>query len=132
MLRRQPAALGVRHDPPFGDRQQGIVGLVVVGRLEEGLVRRDDRQAFTIGQRDEIGLDEPFLLEPVALDLDVELGSEGLLERSRRARASSRRPVRNAQSSGPVNPPVRAMRPSQYSASTADERRGESPSGTSK
>ena len=45
---------------------------------EIGLVGRDQRQAETVGETDELRLDRAFAVEPVALDLDIEPRAENL------------------------------------------------------
>jgi hypothetical protein len=79
--RRQPAAALVRDDAAFRDGEQGIVGVVIVGLGEVGLVGRGDPETVPAGEVEERGLDPPFLGQAVALQLDVEpVLAEGLLE----------------------------------------------------
>ena len=92
------------------------------------------RQAVAVGERDQLGLDQALLVEAVALDLDIELVAEGVLQnveaRLRQIAAGRRRAGRV--SSGPVRPPVSAISPSQWADRTGAATRGASPSGTPK
>ena len=50
MLRRQPAAVVARKQPPVGNGEQRVVRLVVVGAREERLVGGDERQVEAVGK----------------------------------------------------------------------------------
>ncbi len=50
--------------------------LVVRCAAEIGLVGRDQGEAETVGERDELRLDRALRIEPVALDLDIEPRAE--------------------------------------------------------
>ena len=108
--------------------------LVIVRRREERLVGGDDRQAVAVGERDQLALDQPLLLQPVALDLDVELMAEGVLEdveprlRQILAAAVAQRAVEGAREAARQRDEPLAM--SRESAGAAT--RGASPSGTPK
>ena len=80
MLGRQAPALGGRDHRAFGDAEQRVMRLVVRGVGEIGLVGRDQGQAETVGERDELRLDRALAVEPVALDLDIEPRAEDLGE----------------------------------------------------
>ncbi len=54
--------------------------LVVGGSGEIGLVGRDQGQAETVGEADQLRLDRALMVEPVALDLDIEARAESLGE----------------------------------------------------
>ncbi len=72
VLGRERLAVGLDHEPPLGDADQGVVRLVVLARREEGLVGGDERQAHPIGELDERGLGDAVGLAAVALQLDIE------------------------------------------------------------
>ena len=86
--------------------------LEVVGLGEERFVGGDERQPGAVGERDQLRLDVPLLVEAVALHLHVEPIAEGLVQQreARRRERPGARP-RKAASSGPESPPVSAMRP---------------------
>ncbi len=69
---RQLAAVGFGDQAAFGDRQQRVMGLVVVGGGEIGLVGRDQRQPALIGQVNQRALDQAFGSHAVALQFDIE------------------------------------------------------------
>ena len=75
------AAVGVGDQPAFGDRDQRVVRLVVLAGREIRLVGRDQRQALAVGQFDEHRLRDPFVLDTVTLQLDVEPIAEQLHQR---------------------------------------------------
>ena len=98
MLRRQAPAVGHRHHRAFGDAEQRVMRFIVRRPGEIGFVGRDQGQADTIGERDELRLGCAFAVEPVALDLDIEPRAENVgqaLEPALRqvAKSGSQRPV---------------------------------------
>ncbi len=81
MLARQPSAIILDDVAAFRDAKQGVMGFVVVRRSEIDFVGRDDRQRARIGEFEQRWLGFDFVLQAVALDLDVETIAEDLLER---------------------------------------------------
>ena len=77
------------------------MGFIVRGPGEIGLVCRDQRQAKTVGERDEFRLDRALSLEPVALDLDIEPRAEDLGQ----AREPALREFAKSRSQAPVDRP---------------------------
>src|ERR1700729_1471237 len=72
--------------------------LVVGGMSEIGLIGRNQRQAETVSERDELRLDSALGFEPMALDLDIEPRVENLDEAlepalGEVAKSCSQRPV---------------------------------------
>ena len=74
-----PALVGRDHGA-LGDAEQRVMRLVVRGAAEIGLVGRDQGEAQTVGERDELRLDSPLRIEAVALDLDIEPRAEDFRE----------------------------------------------------
>src|SRR5262249_35345282 len=80
MLSRQPAPLVLGDIASRRDAQEGIVGFIVVWGREVSLVGGNDRQRSGVSEVDERGLGLHFVLEAVALELDVEAITEDLLK----------------------------------------------------
>ncbi len=87
-LRRLEIMLGAQPPPlidgdiaSFRDADQRVMRLVIVGAREIRLVGRDDRQMRVVSQVEQQRLDHPLLLQPVALQLDIEAVAENALER---------------------------------------------------
>ena len=78
MLGRQAPAVGRRHHRAFGDAEQRVMRFIVRRPGEIGFVGRDQGQADTVGESDELRLDRALAIEPVALDLDIEPRAENL------------------------------------------------------
>jgi hypothetical protein len=76
VLTGHAAALVLRHHASFGDAEQCVVGLVIVGLREVDLVGSDERDAQLVSQRDQLRLDLLLGFEAVALQLDVKLAVE--------------------------------------------------------
>ena len=72
MLRGELAPVGLRNDAAFGDADQRVVGLVVLGGGEIRLIGRDQRDALRVGEIDQQRLGLPFGRHAVALQFDVE------------------------------------------------------------
>ena len=81
VARGQAPALVVGDEPTFGDGQQRVVRLVILGLGEVGLVRRHQREAVPVGEPNQLALDGALVGEAVALQLDVEtVLAEGAFE----------------------------------------------------
>ena len=112
VLGGQAPALVGRDHRALGDAEQRVMRLVVRSAAEIGLVGRDQGEAQTVGERDELRLDRALGIEPVALDLDIEPRAEDFGEAREAAfgefaKPRSQRPVDRAR----PGPPVSAMRP---------------------
>ena len=86
MIGGQVRAVGLGDQPPFGDAEQRVMRLVIVGGGEIGLVGRDQRQALGVGEVDQRRLDAALGLDAVALQLDIEPVAE---QRSPAARSAA-------------------------------------------
>ncbi len=121
MARRHPPTALVGDDPPLRDGQQGVMGVVIVGLGEIGLVRRDDAEAVTTGEVEERGLHPPLFGQPVALELDVEpVLAEGRLE----ALQTGERQFGPARPEGHVEGARHAAGERDQAVRGSDERRG--------
>ena len=87
MIRGQLIAVGLGDQTPAGDAQQRVMGFVIVRGREIRLVGRDQRQSLGIGEIDQAGLGAAFLLDAVALQLDI----EPVAEQARQPVAARRR-----------------------------------------
>ncbi|VCU09306.1 hypothetical protein RHODGE_RHODGE_02480 [Rhodoplanes serenus] len=94
VLGGEMAPLGLGEQPPLGDAQQRVVGLVIVGRGEERLVGGDQRHARRIGEIDQRPLGGPLGLGAVTLQLDIEAVAEQALQ-GRQAGGGERRLARH-------------------------------------
>ena len=65
-------AIGLGDQPPAGNAQQRVVGLVIVIAREIRLVGCDQRQAFPVGEIDQPGLATTLLVDAMALQFDIE------------------------------------------------------------
>ena len=72
MLRCELAPVGLGDQPPLGDADQGVVGLVVVFAGKIRLVAGDQRDASGVGELDQPGLHHALFARSVALQLDIE------------------------------------------------------------
>src|SRR5262249_58485419 len=75
MLERELAAIGLGQQPPFGDADERVVGLVILAAREERLVAGDERDAALVGERDQRRLGGAFGGGAVSLQFDVEAGA---------------------------------------------------------
>jgi hypothetical protein len=80
VLGRQPAALGLRDLGAVGDAQEDVVGLVLLGIDEVGVVGCDQRQVVRQRDLDQGGLDPLLIVQAMAHQLDVEAIGEGVRE----------------------------------------------------
>ena len=64
MLRRDTAAVAVRHDAAARNGQQRVMRLEIGGLGEKRLVGGDQRQSIAVGESDQLALDQPLLVEP--------------------------------------------------------------------
>ena len=128
MLGRQAAAVGGADQRAFGDAQQRVVRLVIVGGGEIGLVGGDQRQARA-HRRDRSAPARRGARSPGRGAAIRHRAGRRTAARAASAalRASSGRPSASARSIGPAGPPVSAIRPSD-SASAAKSTCGSSPS----
>ncbi len=87
VIGRQLLAVGLGDQPPAGDAEQRVVGLIIVSGREIRLVGRDQRQPLGIRQIDQLALDAAFPLDAMALQFDI----EAVAEQARQAFAARRR-----------------------------------------
>ena len=133
MLGRQPAAVVGGQHFAFGDADQRVMGGIVVGPREIGLVGGDQRQVKLVGEIDQRVLGELLILAAVALQFDIEPIAEKCLKLQRGAGARAAAVAgRSASLSGPSGPPVRQIRPSACSLSMSMPTCGSALSGVSR
>ena len=106
MLGRDLPALIVGDKAALGDREEGIMGLVILSRREIRLVGRDDRNASSIGQIEERRLARAFRRQSVSLELDV----DAIAERHREALEPRLSQIGPALRQGLVDRPIRPAR----------------------
>ena len=80
MLDRHLPPLAVGDEPPFGDRQQRVMRLVIAARREIALIGRNQRQVLRVGERHQPPLGIAFAIEAVTLKLDVKPVAEHMLQ----------------------------------------------------
>src|ERR1700678_2678870 len=78
MLGPTGPAVGPSRQCAFGHAKQRVMRLIVRRTSEIGFVGRDQGQADTIGESDELRLDRALAIEPMALDLHIEPRAENL------------------------------------------------------
>ncbi len=81
MLGAQMAALVARNVASLGDADERVVSLEIARLGEEGVVGGDHRECRFAGKRQQMRLDRLLLLQPVALQLDIEAVAEEVGER---------------------------------------------------
>ena len=87
VIRGELIAIGFGDEASAGDAEQRVMGFVIVRGREIGLIGRDQRKSFGIGEIDQPGLGAAFLLDAVALQLDI----EPVAEQARQPVAACRR-----------------------------------------
>jgi len=80
VLGRHPAALALGDLRAVGDAQENVVGLVLLGIDEVGIIGRDQRQVVRQRDLDQRGLDPFLIIQAMAHQLDVEAIGEGVAE----------------------------------------------------
>ena len=87
VIRGQLLAIGLCDKTSAGDAEQRVMGFVIVRGREIRLIGRDNRKPFRIGEVDQHSLSAAFLLDAVALQLDI----EPVAEQARKPVAACRR-----------------------------------------
>ena len=72
MLGTQTPSLVDRDIAAFGDADQRIMRLEIIGAGEIGLVGRDDREVEVVSELEQLRLDRALLRQAVTLKLDIE------------------------------------------------------------
>ena len=90
MLGAQAPALIDGDIASFGDADERVMRLEIVGALEIGLVGGDDREIGGIGKIEQKRLDRPLLRQSVPLQLDIEAVAEDALAARRGGRGRGR------------------------------------------
>ena len=104
VLGRELAPVGLDHEPPFGDADQRIMGLVVLPAREQRFVAGDERDPARIGELDQRRLRAAFRGRAVPLQFDVEPVAEEPLK----GLAAPVRQLRLTGEHGGVERPARA------------------------
>ena len=111
-----------RQRPSLGDAQQRVMRLVHLGRGEEALVGRDQRQPARVGQRDQPRLDRALDRAARAGAVPSRRGPETPPPSARSSRsASACCPSASSRAIGPRVPPVSRSSPSACASSVSSE-----------